>query len=519
VTSRLQVVTWGVVVVLLVAAMLRVVIAWQPVQVLLKVNLPDDAYYYFTIARNMLNGDGVTLDGIHANNGFHPLWLLLILPLFSFEQVASDLPIHLALSLGALLDVVTCYLLYCITVHLTGKREAGLVCAAFYALDVVPVLQATNGLETALGGVLAAGCWLGALALASKPTVVRALGWGTLVGLALLARTDNALLAISLGIYLLAVRRDRVGWLTAIVAVVASILVVSPWLIWNQVKFGSPMQVSGVAVPYAIHARHQIIHGGSTKSWIQGALGSLLYGSLWLRGDFTGSPPLVGPILWLFAVAGLAVAWKRGNRSGLWACVPTTAAALGLVMVHTLVRWYPRPWYFITSAHALSVGLGAGVVELAAAWPGWQRLALTAGIVALSVVIVWSGVSIWHVGLYPWQDRMLEAADWIGHNVPEGEMVGSLNAGLYAYYSGRTVVNLDGVVNPAAYAAIRARRLMAYMQEIGIRYFVDFDHALDEEYGVFMGEGYPENLQPIGAVASSPYPILGSLRAYRVAGP
>jgi hypothetical protein len=42
----------------------------------------DDGYYYFQIARNLARGAGFTFDGIHATNGFHPLWLLLQAPLF-----------------------------------------------------------------------------------------------------------------------------------------------------------------------------------------------------------------------------------------------------------------------------------------------------------------------------------------------------------------------------------------------------------------------------------------------------
>ena len=42
----------------------------------------DDAYYYFTIARNIAHGDGITIDGAHWTTGFQPLWQLLISPAF-----------------------------------------------------------------------------------------------------------------------------------------------------------------------------------------------------------------------------------------------------------------------------------------------------------------------------------------------------------------------------------------------------------------------------------------------------
>ena len=42
----------------------------------------DDAFYYFGIARNVAEGHGSTFDGINLTNGYHPLWMLLSVPVF-----------------------------------------------------------------------------------------------------------------------------------------------------------------------------------------------------------------------------------------------------------------------------------------------------------------------------------------------------------------------------------------------------------------------------------------------------
>ena len=509
---------WAVAALLGLALLVRLYVAWRPVPFLLRLNLPDDAYYYFLIAHHIGTGDGPSFDGLTINNGFHPLWLLVTLPLFAGEELGADLPVHLALSLGALLDAATCYILYRVATRLAG-RAAGRVAGLFYALNVMSVLQATNGLETPLGGMLAAAAWWGVLALAERPTARRAVGWGGLVGLMLLARTDYVLLAVPLGLYLLARRRDRAGWVAAFLAVAACGLVLLPWLAWNRVHFGSFMQVSGVAVPYASHQRYAMGSGGELWGWIRQSLGHLLEPAGWLRGDFVGGPPFAGLLWWGLVVVAVGRCWRRGDRGWLGGWLPMVAAAAGLVLVHTLIRWYPRPWYFMASAQALAVGLGAGLVGLWKAAEGWGRRTLAAVLSGLVVVSLVGWAYTWRIGLYPWQDRMLEAAGWIERNVPPGELVGSLNAGIYAYYSDRTVVNLDGVVNPEAFAAIRERRLLAYMVERGIGYFVDFDHALEKEYGVFMGPGYPEGLVYIADAAPAPYPILGTIRAYRVEVP
>src|SRR4051812_7873907 len=51
--------------------------------------LAGDVFYYLDIARNSQSVPFFTFDGVHATNGFHPLWqyllsLLAHLPRFSF---------------------------------------------------------------------------------------------------------------------------------------------------------------------------------------------------------------------------------------------------------------------------------------------------------------------------------------------------------------------------------------------------------------------------------------------------
>jgi len=44
-------------------------------------NYEDDAYYYFKIARQVVESGRSTFDGRTQTNGYHPLWMALLLPL------------------------------------------------------------------------------------------------------------------------------------------------------------------------------------------------------------------------------------------------------------------------------------------------------------------------------------------------------------------------------------------------------------------------------------------------------
>jgi len=53
----------------------------------------DDAYYYFTIARNIAHGLGPTFDTLTPTNGFHPLWLLMLVPIFALVGQILWIPV------------------------------------------------------------------------------------------------------------------------------------------------------------------------------------------------------------------------------------------------------------------------------------------------------------------------------------------------------------------------------------------------------------------------------------------
>ena len=57
--------------------------------------IQDDAFYYFTIARNVALGEGPTFDGVAPTNGFHPLWLLFLVPLRNQRKGGTPAPPYL----------------------------------------------------------------------------------------------------------------------------------------------------------------------------------------------------------------------------------------------------------------------------------------------------------------------------------------------------------------------------------------------------------------------------------------
>jgi len=89
----------------------------------------DDAFYYFKTAQNITEGRGITFDGLGRDSGFHPLWMLVITPIFALARFDLILPLRLVAALSILLTAGTGVLLYRL-----AKRVLSPLAAAFVAL-------------------------------------------------------------------------------------------------------------------------------------------------------------------------------------------------------------------------------------------------------------------------------------------------------------------------------------------------------------------------------------------------
>ena len=242
---------YALIIVLLVGLASRLVMAWSPSDVLVQKTLPDDAFYYFAIARNVWTGKGVSVDGITLTNGFHPLWALALL--FPFATVQSgDLPVHLSLTLAALFDIGAAWLAYLTVRRVTGLALGGVLAAGLYAFNPLAAMESLNGLETALGVfcfALTAFVYLARIDGLERVSISDWALLGLVIGMMLLTRTDSVLFAIVLGLHALWQGRHTlwrtVAGLTLAVAVAA--LVLGPWLVWNLVTFGTIVQSSAIA--------------------------------------------------------------------------------------------------------------------------------------------------------------------------------------------------------------------------------------------------------------------------------
>ncbi len=108
----------------------------------------DDAYYYFKVAQNIAEGRGSTFDGINLTNGYHPLWMLICIPIFALAKFNLILPLRVLLVVMSVFQAASAVLIYrLVKKHLSSV--IAILAASFWAFNLY--IQSTvykNGVET-----------------------------------------------------------------------------------------------------------------------------------------------------------------------------------------------------------------------------------------------------------------------------------------------------------------------------------------------------------------------------------
>jgi len=131
----------------------------------------DDAFYYARIARNVARGGGITFDGIHATSGFHPLWLVLLVPILA----VSAGPTTPLIVIAALQILLTSAAAGVVTATLAGFVDRWSAVAGGLSVVAIPSTGASliGGLEGALTLAMVAVAWRLWVDVTTRPRIVR----------------------------------------------------------------------------------------------------------------------------------------------------------------------------------------------------------------------------------------------------------------------------------------------------------------------------------------------------------
>ncbi len=211
------------------------------------ITFPDDAYYYFKTARNIVLLGKSSFDGVNLSNGYHPLWMIILLPFF-FAIWNQALVIKIIYVLCLVIFFLTMLFLWRLQ-----KREWGFIPAFIGSIFILKEYSYfTNGLETPLFllCLMIVFCFI-----VTRRLFTQAISRGNanrlsiLCSLTFLSRLDSALILIFFLTLILIMQIRLQGLRNAVSyfmpALILGLCLTIPYIIVNKIVFGSSFPISG----------------------------------------------------------------------------------------------------------------------------------------------------------------------------------------------------------------------------------------------------------------------------------
>lgn len=197
----------------------------------------DDAFFYYQVARNVVEGHGFTFDQVNLTNGYHPLWMLVCLGVFSLARFHLLLPLRVLILVSGLLNALTGVILFRLLRRYLHPYAAILGALVWTLLPMIFNNYTTKGLESGLSAFFIALLLLKSIPLletGSNPKIRDYLYLGIISALTILSRLDNIFVVGMIGAFVV-FRIKRIRRLVIYDLVVILIMSVSAWVI----RFGT----------------------------------------------------------------------------------------------------------------------------------------------------------------------------------------------------------------------------------------------------------------------------------------
>jgi hypothetical protein len=249
--------------------------------------------------------------------------------------------------------------------------------------------------------------------------------------------------------------------------------VASPWLVGNQVNFGSVVPISGQAESLHVVLGQNLVRVPAS-----------LFEHLTVVGLIPSGIETHPGVVAICALALLATAVGIGVRASRWSPEERTLLVIGSGFVALLAVFYGVFFgaghfmsRYLFAASPFTTLLVAGTV--ATAWragPARRRPRLRlAGALLAAALLVGLHVRIYMRGT---QHLHFHVVEWVQEHVPPEVWVAAVQTGTLGFFHDRTL-NLDGKVNPEALRARKEGRIPAYVLEKDVQYLVDWAGLAD----------------------------------------
>jgi hypothetical protein len=465
---------------------LRLFLINQDISVILNKFLADDTYYYFALTKNIVNGHGIVFNYEIPTNGFHPLYVLFLVPVFKLlYPYGVNLPIYASLVILTLFSVGTSIFLYLIVSKLLNK-EAGLLAAFIWLFNPYILFVSLMGMETPIQIFFISLLTYFIVTKGSEThfSTHESVIIGLLIGIIFLSRLDGIFIGIGI-IGTFAIRKlfkneefrianlKRLLQPDLLIVILVASLTVLPWIAWNLIELNRITPVSGEVL--------------RMMRLSELSYPNLVIGSIYTTGTFVANfffIPFINIIQGFLVVFLALIAPSIVLMLGKDDLIHKLISSLDFLVVSSVsyyaFYWFYelgfREWYSLYTSFLVTIVFSTMIVKVI------QRTELKKikqiGYIILICILVsafiFGGTVKYKQGNYPQEKLKWEIANYLESNIPPNETIGSFNTGIYQYYTKKhDVINLDGVMNPEAYQAKKEGNIEVYILKKNITYIVD----------------------------------------------
>jgi hypothetical protein len=453
----------------------------------------DDTYYYLQTAWNAKMLGFVTFDGVHATNGVQLLWFAIIFLLATLAKTKAAL-LFTTLAVSFLLNGL-CYLIILKIGSVLKQPVLALLMASLWALQSLPFRIYSMGMENSLHAlVFWCVIWQGAEFLIrvqnrEKPNF---LGLTFILILVVWTRLDSALSAVILfgfcvGILAYPYRHNAGLFLQRYGKSIAGAGFLAG--IGLMVQLAAFRLMGGSFLPVSALVKTS---GAGRGADIEPMDKLVRVFTLGMPSIIQGRFPTLALILLGIAAILLVILARVARRNhsdeiraflNLWSCLLIVEimyyayVALSEVEYAPYFIWYRSPsfifWIITGSLLALFTLGDTGRAKRALNIPNWAPAGFSFVICAVAIYMFARSINF-ASNLYA---ARYNAALWIAENAPVDSVFASWNAGQLGFFSNRTVINLDGVINDVDYyeRVLRGSLPLAdYLIENKVDYIVDY---------------------------------------------
>jgi hypothetical protein len=434
-------------------------------------HVPDDAFYYVVLAQHFALDARWSFDGSAPATGFHLLWGYMLAALY---WLAPNMTLHGLLIFGGVIGA-TALSLACFITALIAQRNfssRALLGVAFIFLGATSLLQGLWLMESPLV-ILAATGYLYVVTCQEEPLSPKYLVAAALIGFAgMLARSDFGLLPLCTAcVYGFLERRQKKGsrqFLAAASGLGGAILglmtiVVHSYLVSGHLTQGSAKekffwsQVEGFSAHRALQILFSFFYPLANMD-----VSTMDYRSSWLHlGAFAiGSLTLLLLVGWL-----LKELLRKGALQEKTLITAMVSTSVAYTILYRFDSAAVQPWYAANYEIPVALTMAAALSSVRS--PMWRKV-LT-GVAAAWVAV---GIVLSCQGTWPAQAGHYRAGIYLLDH-PELKPIAAWNSGIIAYFSGQTVINLDGLANDDVYRYAVANKLGAYINRRGVKYILD----------------------------------------------